>query len=107
MALRTLRVVFFGTAEFAVPSLVALLEAGHEVLAVVTQPDKPQGRGMQVSGSPVKKEAERRGLLVLQPRWVRHESFLAHMLDLAPDVLALAAFGQIVPQALLDPPPLG
>ena len=102
-----LRVVFFGTAEFAVPSLVALLEAGHEVLAVVTQPDKPQGRGMQLSPSPVKREAERRDLLVLQPRRVRHESFLAKMREFAPDVLALAAFGQIVPQALLDLPRLG
>ncbi|HLK59026.1 MAG TPA: methionyl-tRNA formyltransferase [Chthonomonadaceae bacterium] len=107
MARQALRVVFFGTAEFAVPSLIALLEAGHAVLAVVTQPDKPQGRGMQLSASPVKKEAERRGLPVLQPRRVRHESFLEKMRALAPDVLALAAFGQIIPQALLDLPPLG
>ena len=107
MARRALRSVFFGTAEFAVPSLVALLDAGHEVLAVVTQPDKPQGRGMQLSASPVKREAERRGLPVLQPRRVRHESFLAKMRELAPDVLTLAAFGQIVPQALLDLSPLG
>ena len=107
MARKQLRVVFFGTAEFAVPSLIALREAGHEILTVVTQPDKPTGRGMQVAASPIKKTAERMGLTVLQPRRVRSEKFLATMRELAPDVLALAAFGQIVPQALLDLPPLG
>src|SRR5579871_3293052 len=101
MTRQKLRVVFFGTAEFAVPSLEALREAGHTVLAVVTQPDKPQGRGQQLAASPVKKAAERYGLPLLQPRRVRAESFLEKMRTLAPDVLALAAFGQIVPQALL------
>jgi methionyl-tRNA formyltransferase len=102
-----LRILFFGTAEFAVPSLEALLAAGHTILAVVTQPDKPHGRGMQVVPSPVKRAAEAHGLPLLQPRRVRAESFLAQARSLAPDVLALAAFGQIVPQALLDLPPLG
>src|SRR5579871_956502 len=104
---RRLQIVFFGTAEFAVPSLEALLEAGHTVQAVVTQPDRPQGRGLQQVASPVKKAAQMHGLPILQPRRVRAESFLAEMRALAPDVLALAAFGQIVPQALLDLPPLG
>jgi len=104
---RKLRVVFFGTAEFAVPSLEALLHAGHDVLAVVTQPDKPQGRGRQLAASPVKKAVEARGLPLLQPRRVRSEMFLEKMRALAPDALALAAFGQIIPQALLDLPPLG
>lgn len=107
MARRKLRIVFFGTAEFAVPSLAALLNAGHEIVAVVTQPDRPQGRGLQTVASPVKKIAEARGLRVLQPRRVRAESFLAEMRALAPEVVALAAFGQIIPQALLDLPPLG
>jgi len=102
-----LRVLFFGTAEFAVPSLDALIAAGHTVLAVVTQPDRPQGRGKQVVPSPVKRSAAARGLPVLQPRRVRAESFIEQARALAPDVLALAAFGQIVPQALLDLPPLG
>lgn len=102
-----MRIVFFGTAEFAVPSLEAVIAAGHEVLAVVTQPDKPQGRGRQLVASPIKMAAERRGLPVLQPRRVRFDSFLAIMRDLSPDVLALAAFGQVIPQALLDLPPLG
>ncbi|HLV80921.1 MAG TPA: methionyl-tRNA formyltransferase, partial [Chthonomonadaceae bacterium] len=104
---RKRRVVFFGTAEFAVPSLEALLEAGHDVLAVVTQPDKPQGRGRQLAASPVKKAAEAHGLPLLQPRRVRSDAFLEKMRALAPDALALAAFGQIIPQALLDLPPLG
>ena len=107
MSGRSLRVVFFGAADFAVPCLIALLEAGHQVLAVVTQPDKPSGRGRHVTPSPVKLAAVEHGLPVLQPRRVRSESFISRMRDLAPDVLALAAFGQIVPQALLDLPPLG
>lgn len=107
MERKRLRVVFFGTADFAVPSLEAVCEAGHEVLVVVTQPDKPQGRGQQLAASPLKKAAERRGLPVLQPRRVRSEAFQEKMRGLAPDVLALAAFGQIIPQTLLDLPPLG
>ena len=104
---RNLKIVFFGTADFAVPSLESLAGAGHEILAVVTQPDKPQGRGMQVAASPAKKAAERLGLPVMQPRRVRAASFVEKMRLLAPDVLALAAFGQIIPQDLLDVPPLG
>ena len=104
---RSLSIVFFGTADFAVPCLEALLQAGHRVLAVVTQPDKEQGRGRQLAGSPVKQAALRLALPVLQPRRVRSEAFIARIREMAPDVLALAAFGQIVPQALLDIPPLG
>ena len=102
-----LRIVFFGTAEFAVPSLESLIDAGHEILAVVTQPDKPQGRGRLVLPSPVKVAALAHNLPVLQPKRVRSESFLQKMRDLSPDLLALAAFGQVIPQALLDLPPLG
>ncbi len=103
-----MRILFFGTAEFAVPSLEALLATGrHDVLAVVTQPDKPQGRGRQMASSPVKLAALRHGIEVLQPRRVRSESFLSVASDLRPDALALAAFGQIIPQALLDLPLFG
>lgn len=107
MTRHPLRIVYFGTADFAVPSLEAILDAGHTVLAVVTQPDKPQGRGRQLAPSPVKVAALRHGLPLLQPKRVRSEKFIEKMRELAPDVLALAAFGQIVPQALLDLPPLG
>jgi methionyl-tRNA formyltransferase len=103
---RKLKIVFMGTADFAVPSLHALVEARHEIAAVVTQPDKPSGRGMQMTASPVKKAAETLGLTVLQPKRVRAESFITKMRVLAPDVLAVAAFGQIIPQSLLDLPTL-
>ncbi len=103
-----MRVLFFGTSDFAVPSLDALVGSErHQVLAVVTQPDRPKGRGLQMTFSPVKQVALRHGLSVLQPRRVRAESFLAQARDLRPDALALAAFGQIIPQALLDLPPRG
>ena len=107
MRRQCLRIVFFGTAEFAVPSLEALSEAGHTVVAAITQPDRPSGRGLHLSASPVKRAAERHGIPTLQPRRVRAESFIARIRDMAPDVLAVAAFGQIVPQAILDVPSLG
>jgi len=102
-----MRIVFFGTAEFAVPSLEQLIKAGHTVVAVVTQPDKPHGRGLQLSSPPLKHAAVRLGLPVLQPKRVRSERFVEEIREIQPDLLALAAFGQIVPQALLDIPPLG
>lgn len=107
MSVRRLKVVFFGTSEFAVPSLEAIAAAGHALCSVVTQPDRPQGRGRQVVFSPVKQTALHLKLPILQPRRVRAPAFLDEMRALAPDVLALAAFGQIVPQALLELPPLG
>ncbi len=89
------------------PCLEAIVSAGHEVVGVVTQPDKPSGRGMQLSASPVKKAAERLGLSVLQPRRVRAESFVATATDLQPELIAVAAFGQIIPQSILDLPKYG
>ena len=101
-----MRIIFMGTADFAVPSLAALHAADYEIVAVVTQPDKPSGRGMQMSASPVKKAAEALGLPVVQPKRVRSEKFIERMQSLSPDVVAVAAFGQIIPQALLDLPTL-
>lgn len=102
-----MRILFFGTAEFAVPSLQGILGSGaHEVLSVVTQPDKPQGRGQQVIISPIKKLALQHGLPVKQPRRVRSELFLQQAREMAPDALVVAAFGQIISQALLDLPPV-
>lgn len=106
MSFVPLRVVFMGTAEFAVPSLQALVNAGHNVVAVVTQPDKPQGRGHRLVPSPIKVVAEQLGLPVLQPRRVKAESFQTKMRELEPDLIAVAAFGQIIPQSLLDLPRL-
>jgi methionyl-tRNA formyltransferase len=103
-----MRVLFFGTAEFAVPTLEALAaSAKHRVIAVVTQPDKPRGRGLQLAASPVKRIAVDLGIPVLQPKRVRSESFLAKVRELRPEVMVLAAFGQLIPQVLLDIPPFG
>jgi len=101
---RPVRIVFFGTPQFAVPSLQGLLTAGHTVVGVVTQPDKPRGRGHHVTESPVKQLARERGLLVLQPERLKDESALAALTDLAPDLGVVAAYGKILPAAVLAVP---
>lgn len=104
-----MRVVFFGTSPFAVPTLDALRDAAprHTVLAVVTQPDKPSGRGMQMQESPVKRRALALGYPVLQPERVRRAPFPEQLAALAPDVLVVVSFGQIIPQKVLDLPRFG
>ena len=97
-----------GTSPFAVPALRRLLQSpNHQVLAVVTQPDRPHGRGGKVDASPVKQAAVVAGLAVFQPEKVRAKEFVQIVRDLAPDVIVVAAFGQIIPQRILDIPPLG
>jgi len=97
-----------GTSPFAVPSLDRLSKSSdYEILAVVTQPDRPHGRGGRMSASPVKSAALELGLTVLQPEKVRAKEFVAQMRELAPDALVVAAFGQLIPQRLLDVPRLG
>lgn len=103
-----MRIVFMGTPEFAVPSLRALVEKGYNVVAVVTQPDKPKGRGNKVTPPPVKDYALLQGIEVLQPVKLRkNEEFLAKLKELAPDLLVTCAYGNISPQTVLDVPPLG
>ena len=105
-----MRVLLFGTTPFAVPSLLALLDSpDHEVLGVVTQPDRPSGRGLQVQQSAVKKAVlERRPEMpILQPERARRKEFVAQVAEIAPDALVVAAFGQILPQRLLDIPKYG
>ena len=102
-----LRLVFFGTPEFAVPTLRELLAAGHDVGAVVTQPDRPRGRGQQMSPGPIKAFAGANGLRVLQPDRMRDEGFLSALADLAPDLGVVAAYGKILPSPVLDAPRLG
>jgi methionyl-tRNA formyltransferase len=99
-------VVFFGSAPFAVPSLQALLDAGHPVHAVVTQPDRPHGRGMRPGPGPVKRAALGAGLPVLQPEKASALEFVESVRALQPDVLAVVAYGQILKPALLDLPRL-
>lgn len=101
-------IVFMGTPEFAVPSLRAVLEAGHRVLAVVTQPDRPAGRGQKFQPPPVKVFAEERGIPVLQPGRLRKEPAAVEKLRaLKPEAIVVVAFGQILPQEVLDIPPRG
>jgi len=98
------RIVFMGTPEFAVPSLNALLEGPDDVVCVVTQPDRPRGRGRKLVPSPVKEVAQKNGIAVLQPERAREPGFVAEMKRLGPDLLVVAAYGQILSQELLDVP---
>ena len=101
------RVVFFGTPAFAVPSLRRLIEEGHQVVAAVAQPDRPSGRGRKLSVGAVKQEARSRGIPVLQPERLRDEGFLAELSALRADLGVVAAYGKILPAAVLDTPRLG
>ena len=101
------RLIYMGTPEFAVPPLLALIEAGHAVVAVVTQPDKPVGRKRLLSPPPVKEAALERGIPVLQPTSARSAAFHEEVRALAPEVVGYAAYGKILPQAFLDIPPHG
>lgn len=107
MASRALRVVFFGTPDFAVPTLEALFCSPHCVVGVVTQPDRPRGRGQRMSESPVKRVASSRGIPVLQPERLKDEAFLADLRAWQPDAGVVAAYGKILPAAVLAEPPLG
>jgi methionyl-tRNA formyltransferase len=105
--LRSLRVVFFGTPEFAVPTLDALLASGHHVAGVVTQPDRPRGRGQKVHDAPVKARALAAGLPVLQPTSLKTDETLAALRALAADIGVVAAYGKILTDAVLAIPPMG
>ena len=102
-----MRIVFMGTPDFAVPSLNGLAEAGHEIRGVFTQPDKPKNRGMKLQQSPVKARALELGLKVYQPAKMRDGEALAILRELDPDLIAVAAYGKILPVEILDLPRLG
>jgi methionyl-tRNA formyltransferase len=103
-----MKLVFCGTPQFAVPSLKALAEAGCDVRLVVTQPDRPQGRGMEMAMSPVKQTAITLGLPVLQPDKIKNnEEFRRQLTELAPDAIVVVGYGRIVPPWMLELPPLG
>lgn len=104
---QTLRIVYFGTPAFAVPTLEALLASPHRILAVVTQPDRPSGRGQHLSEGPVKGTARRHGLEVLQPERLKDDVFLEAFQRLGPDLGVVAAYGKILPENLLAIPRLG
>jgi methionyl-tRNA formyltransferase len=101
------RIVFFGTPEFAVPSLEGLIASSHTVVGVVTQPDRPRGRGQRVTDSPVKAVARARGIEVLQPARLREPGFIDSLATLAPDLGVVAAYGKLIPGDMLELPRFG
>lgn len=103
----SLRIVFFGTPDFAVPTLEALHESRHPVVGVVTQPDRARGRGHHAHAGPVKQRAEQYGLPILQPERLRDESFLEALRGLRADLGVVAAYGKILTDAVLAIPPRG
>jgi len=100
-------VVFMGTSAFAVPALERLAASRHAVVAVVTQPDRPRGRGQRIDASPVKQVAAGQRLRILQPRRANDPQFLAELKSLTPQVIVVAAYGQLLRPTLLTIPPLG
>ena len=101
-----MRIVFMGTPDFSVPVLETLIDSCHQVAAVVTQPDKPKGRGKEIQMSPVKETALRYDIPVFQPVRARDSSFIDEMRALNPDVMVVIAFGQILSGELLRVPPV-
>ncbi len=102
-----MRIVFMGTPDFAVPSLQALIDAGHDVCAVYTQPDKPQGRKQILTAPPVKTLALEHDIPVFQPNTLKNEDEQARLRELSPEVIIVVAYGKLLPKAVLDIPPHG
>ncbi len=102
-----MNLIFLGTPEFAVPTLDALVAAGHTILEVVTQPDRPKGRKQVLEPSPVKIAALARGLTVWQPEKIRHPDSIAHLTALKPEAMVIVGYGQIIPQSIIDIAPPG
>jgi len=101
------RIIFMGTPDFAVPSLSGLLQSCHEVVAVVTQPDKKKGRGKILAAPPVKELAEKHGIAVLQPTKIKTDEFLEQLKGYSPDLIVVVAYGRILPASILNLAPLG
>src|SRR3990170_2529052 len=100
-----MRIVFFGSPGAALPSIERLLEAGHRIELVITQPDKPAGRGKEPTPPPVKGAARRHGIPTLQPEKIRKDpEVLAALGKIAPDIIVVVAYGQIIPSAIIDLP---
>jgi len=99
-----MELIFLGTPAFAVPTLEKLLDAGHIVLTVITQPDRPKGRGQALSTSPVKEAALRRGLAVFQPERIRRPEVLERLKTFEVDAMVVVGYGQIIPQSIIDLP---
>lgn len=102
-----MKIIFAGTPEFAVPALAALIQAGHQIVMVLTQPDRPAGRGMKLKASAVKVLAEQHGLYVYQPETLKNVDVQAHIAEVNADVMIVAAYGLIIPTIVLNMPRLG
>src|SRR5271170_3335660 len=103
-----MKLVFCGTPQFAVPTLLALIDGGHEIALVLTQPDRPSGRGMQLVAPPVKQMAEAAGLDIYQPEKIKsNEDLRARLTVIAPDAIIVVAYGRIIPKWMLDLPRFG
>lgn len=102
-----MKIIFAGTPEFAVPALAALIEAGHQIVMVLTQPDRPAGRGMKLKPSPVKVLAQQHGLHVFQPESLKPAEIQTEIAAVAADVMIVAAYGLIIPTAVLNMPARG
>src|ERR1700739_4334915 len=104
----SLDLIFCGTPRFAVPTLEKLAEAGHRIHLVVTQPDRPKGRGLELVASPVKHSALKLNLPIAQPDRIKtNDEFRAQLTSLKPDAVIVVGYGRIIPQWMLDLPPLG
>src|SRR3954453_12948242 len=101
-----MRLAFLGTPAFAVPTLERIVEAGHQVVSVLTQPDRPRGRGQQPAAPPVKEAALRLGLPVYQPERVRRPEAVEHLRGFGVDAMVVVGYGQIIPQVVIDLAPL-
>lgn len=102
-----MRIIFFGTPDFAVPSLNALIESGEDIISVVSQPDRPKGRGHKLSLPPVKESAISKGIPVIQPSGIKSPSFIEELSKLKPDLIIVVAYGKIIPLSILKIPPEG
>ena len=102
-----MKAVFLGTPDFAVPTLERMIAAGHEVLEVITQPDRPKGRKQELTPSPVKQAAMRHGIPVFQPERIRRPEAVEHLRALAPEVMVIVGYGQIIQQSVIDIAPHG
>src|SRR5207248_1126991 len=105
---QSIHLIFCGTPQFAVPTLERLVDAGFAVDSVVTQPDRPRGRGMEMAFSPIKQRARELGLPVTQPDRIKNnEEFRTQLANLKPDAIIVVGYGRIIPQWMIDLPPLG
>lgn len=102
-----MRIVFMGTSDFAIPSLKAIIQSRHEIVGVVSQPDKPQGRGRKIVAPPVKQLAREHSLPVYQPNSIKTPEAIDTIKVMQPDLVVVVSFGQIIPKAILDYPLYG